>query len=306
MSRTVGNLVSIVIFAFLLCYIVLNRDVILLKEFVRHKETVAGSMLILMVAFLFGAYGWILILRKMRFRFSTGKALHAWYISQLGKYLPGKIWMAVSRVLLFHPEGRKLDIGYSIIIELMLINMTGICVFLFSLIYWDRLIPWSLINIYWVTVVAALCLVLLHPRVMEKLLNTFLHWVRKEPVNIQLTFNQLLMLFFYYLLFWSVYGVAFAILVSAFTQVSVKTMVVFAGMYVFSIVIGFVSMVTPSGIGVREGVLAALLSTYLDGPQSVYLSVIARIWFTIVELGMVSFFLFRGKREPLMRDTATQ
>ena len=102
------------------------------------------------------------------------------------------------------------------------------------------------------------------------------------------------------------YGFAFAILVSAFTQVSIRTMVVLAGMYVFSIVIGFASMVTPSGLGVREGVLAALLSTYLDGPQSVYLSVVARVWFTIVELGMVSFFLVWGKRNSLMRDTATQ
>ena len=127
-------------------------------------------------------------------------------------------------------------------------------------------------------------------------MNKILRWMKKKPITITLRFNEILQLFFYYLFCWSVYGLSFSLLASAFTPVDFNTLIVFAGIYVFSIIIGFVTIVAPSGLGVREGVLFVFLSSYLDTPLATYLSILSRLWFTIVEISMIIFLMLWNRR----------
>ena len=297
MLRTLRYLFSIFVLGGLVYYIYLNREIIPLSELDEHREALAASLLILGVSFFMGGYGWVLILEKMSLRVETRILLRGWFLSQLGKYIPGKIWTAVSRIHLFPGTGNNVQVGYSILLELILINLTGLFIFLCTISVWNYDIPGLENNYFWLLSAIPVCCVVLHPAIMQSVANRILCWMNKAPIEIQLRFGQILELFLYYVVFWCFYGLAFGILASVFTEVTFRTLTIFAGMYIFSIVVGFVSLISPGGLGVREGILSLLLSTQLEIPVAIYLSVVSRVWFTVVEVTLISFFFFqrRGK-----------
>jgi len=303
MIRTVRYIISLLILGILLYYIYLNREALSFAEIFRYKKTIGASILMLAATFLACGYGWVLILRSLKLTSSTGEALRVWFLSQLGKYLPGKVWVAAGRLYLFPGKGERIQVGYSILLELILVNVTGVCVFLFTLTLWDRPIPGISHNAVWAVLVFPCFLVLLHPKLLEKTVNGVLRRMKRKTIKIHLRVREIFSLFFYYLFCWVLYGLAFGMLASAFAGADLRRMAVFGGIYVFSIVIGFVTVVAPSGLGVREGVLFVLLSPYLEAPVATYLAVVSRLWFTLVELGMVAFFMLWSRREPVKTET---
>jgi len=134
---------------------------------------------------------------------------------------------------------------------------------------------------------------------MEKTVNVVLLRIKKCPVEIRLNFRQIVELFLYYIFFWCIYGLSFGILASAFIETNIRSLLIFSGIYVFSVVVGVVSVISPGGLGVREGVLSVLLSAYMPTHTAIYISIVSRIWFTLVELGMVLFFLLWRKQKSM-------
>jgi uncharacterized membrane protein YbhN (UPF0104 family) len=61
-----------------------------------------------------------------------------------------------------------------------------------------------------------------------------------------------------------------------------------------------IAIFAPSGLGVREGALVYLLSLMMATPVAVILSILTRIWMTLIEIaliGMVYLFHKFQKRE---------
>ena len=63
-----------------------------------------------------------------------------------------------------------------------------------------------------------------------------------------------------YLLLWALLGVAFFLFIKSLTPVLISQLLVVTGIYAAAWSIGFLSVITPSGLGVREGVLSLLLT----------------------------------------------
>ena len=299
MLRIARYFFSLFILGFLIYYICLNREAVSVNEIIQHKKSVGASILSLMVSFLAGGFGWVLILKKMGLEAPKARTLRAWFLSQVGKYVPGKIWGTVSRLYLFQENVNKVKVGYSIFLEMVLINITGFSLFLFSLIFWNPAIPGFGKKYIWSAAAIPFMLVLLHPGIMEKTVNVVLLRIKKCPVEIRLNFRQIVELFLYYIFFWCIYGLSFGILASAFIETNIRSLLIFSGIYVFSVVVGVVSVISPGGLGVREGVLSVLLSAYMPTHTAVYISIVSRIWFTLVELGMVLFFLLWRKQKSM-------
>jgi uncharacterized membrane protein YbhN (UPF0104 family) len=59
-------------------------------------------------------------------------------------------------------------------------------------------------------------------------------------------------------------------------------------------ILGLGAIFAPSGLGVREGVLVYLLSYVMPGSVAVIVSVLTRIWTTLIETGLIVgiYFLF--------------
>jgi hypothetical protein len=52
-----------------------------------------------------------------------------------------------------------------------------------------------------------------------------------------------------------------------------------------------VSVITPAGLGVREGISGVLLSRVVESPYHSLIPLVARLWVTVAELGTIGLVL---------------
>jgi uncharacterized membrane protein YbhN (UPF0104 family) len=69
--------------------------------------------------------------------------------------------------------------------------------------------------------------------------------------------------------------------------VAAKYILFFAGALAISSTLGLVAIFAPSGLGVREGALVYLLSFIMATPIAVIISILTRIWMTLIEIGLI-------------------
>jgi uncharacterized membrane protein YbhN (UPF0104 family) len=65
------------------------------------------------------------------------------------------------------------------------------------------------------------------------------------------------------------------------------------GALAISSTLGLIAIFAPSGLGVREGALVYILSFMMATPVAVIISILTRIWMTLVEIGLIGMvYLF--------------
>jgi len=90
------------------------------------------------------------------------------------------------------------------------------------------------------------------------------------------------------LMMWLTNGVAFYLFADSITPLAPTLLLAFISMNAGAYWIGYASILTPSGLGFREGALAWMLAFYFPAPVAVALSLAARVWSTVGELLGVS------------------
>jgi glycosyltransferase 2 family protein len=85
---------------------------------------------------------------------------------------------------------------------------------------------------------------------------------------------------------WILLGLAFSLFATAFVPAAITDTRLLAGTIAASYLAGYVVLVAPGGIGVRESAMTALLAAVPGFPISaaVVVSVLSRVWFTLGEL----------------------
>jgi uncharacterized membrane protein YbhN (UPF0104 family) len=69
--------------------------------------------------------------------------------------------------------------------------------------------------------------------------------------------------------------------------VSSKYIIFLTGALAISSTLGLIAIFAPSGLGVREGALVYLLSFMMATPVAVIISILTRIWMTLIEIGLI-------------------
>lgn len=90
-----------------------------------------------------------------------------------------------------------------------------------------------------------------------------------------------------YGLTWVALGFAFSLFVTAFVPEATEVSRRLAGTVAASYLAGYLVLVAPAGLGVREGTMTGLLATVPGIPieAAVVIAILSRIWFTIAEIG---------------------
>lgn len=101
-----------------------------------------------------------------------------------------------------------------------------------------------------------------------------------------------------YILLWGLLGIAFFLFIRGFSPVSTSQLFRVTGIYAIAWSLGFLSVVTPSGLGVREGVLSLLLTSVLPPATATWVALLSRLWTLSAELliGGVAFGLSLRQR----------
>ena len=101
-----------------------------------------------------------------------------------------------------------------------------------------------------------------------------------------------------YLLLWAFLGIAFFLFIKSLYPVSTSHILVVTGTYAVAWSIGFLSVITPSGLGVREGILSLLLTSVLPPAIATLVALLSRLWTLGAELllGGVAFGIYFRQR----------
>ena len=178
--------------------------------------------------------------------------------TQLARYLPGGIWDIVGRFVLGQEAGvNKRSMAASIGLEMGLQILSGSVFLLLALALGQDLDSG---RYWWMGVfVASATLVVLSPPIFTFLVNRGLKLLRKPPLTMRLTYRSLLLLFLARLLSHFMVGLGFYLFTLGLTPTLLSHAPLLISSYVGSWLVGYLAVLVPMGIGVREGALVLLL-----------------------------------------------
>ncbi|MGH3085057.1 MAG: lysylphosphatidylglycerol synthase domain-containing protein [Gaiellaceae bacterium] len=246
---------------------------------------VALSILVLIAYYLLFTVAWQRMLAAWGLRIPYIVALQAEMASILAKYIPGTVWIPAARVAALRRAGYRdtpLVLG-SMLMEAGLSALAGIIVFLGSLTtVGSRDAP-----VLPLLVLALLAVVGLHPRVFTPGVRWALRPFGASDLP-PLPYPTMLGLLAFYCFTWLVGGTAvFFLMRSLGDDPSVADIPYLGGVAAVSAIVAFLSLVTPSGLGVREASMYALLLAVTTKGVALGVTVLNRLTITIVEAALL-------------------
>jgi hypothetical protein len=230
-------------------------------------------------------------------RFSD--AARIWFVSNLGKYVPGKVWQIVAMGKL----AERVNVppaaaaGSSIVSTVVNIAMGFAVALVAGFRALDTLSRGhARIGVLLTALVlgGVFSLPMLMPRiaaVARRLTGRAIELGTLPPraVYIAMVGNVAA---------WILYGWSFQLLVHGVTGRSPGTLSDYVAAYALSYVIGYLVFFVPGGIGAREGVQTAALTTLsLAGPkEALVIAAVSRLWLTVLEVLPGLIYLARGTR----------
>jgi uncharacterized membrane protein YbhN (UPF0104 family) len=228
------------------------------------------------------AYGfvWLYLLRRLGTR-APLSWITIFFKSQLGKYLPGSVWQYAGRVGLAHNRGVPIqrgvvsvvaEIGYSAIAaaaaaSLMLgwVAATGVFLGLAALLAVGFALRGRLAGL--------LVRAPAEPASGGLDRESVLAALRAAPAAVGL-----------YLLVWGIYGVAFWTTGRALFAIPASDIPRYIGVFALAWLAGVVAFFAPGGIGVREAVIAALLTSGLGPADAIVLAATSRVVLSAIDI----------------------
>jgi uncharacterized membrane protein YbhN (UPF0104 family) len=264
----------------------------------RHADLklVGLALVLLALYYLLFVLGWQSILRAYGIRLGYRSVLGAEMLSMLAKYIPGGVWTPAARVLAVRRAGidNTSVVLATILLEAGLSAVAGVIVLAAGLPFVSGVDA----PVWPVVAFALLATLLLHPRVFaplaSRLARSFgggeiapLPWVTGIGVLL------------FYCVTWLVGGAALtALLASVGAHPGIAAIPYLGGASAVGAIVAVVTVIFPSGLGVREGAVGAFMLALAPESAVVGAVVLNRLAITIVEalLLAVAAGLSRGRR----------
>jgi glycosyltransferase 2 family protein len=266
------------------------------------------STLIFVLSYFIQLWAWYLITLRLGIAISLAETLKGWFYSQLGKYLPGKVWLLLGRFYYYESKGKsKKIISVALYFETVTLLVAAGLIFLSTLSLFREMGPfYSGIRSWWVILLGLFGFISLHPRVLQKLLNYSLFKFRRDPISVSISYPNILWILMVCIIVWVVEGIGFYLFVDSIYPVSTNYILFLTGALAISTTLGLIAIFAPSGLGVREGALVTLLSLIMPSPVAVIISLLTRLWMTLIEIGLIGVvYLLSQFQKGFKKNDAT-
>jgi len=283
LSRLAGIAVVLLIFGFMFRSLYLEWEHLVAYRWDLDYAALAVAFSLMLSAAAFYAFLWKLILERLGTPLSYRKSYRIFFLSQLGRYIPGKMWSILGLVYLSEKEGvSKVMSGASVMLQLMLQVVSGVMLFAVTLPFWESMDAVPGLSILLLSLPAGL--ILLHPAFVSRGVNWVLRLTGQPETELTWSYSYLLRQLGLWAVFWLLNGVAYHFLIRSIDSSPLPQFFVLAGIFSIAWVAGFVSLVTPAGLGVMEGTLAFLLSFYFPVHVATVIALWTRLARTAVDL----------------------
>ena len=268
-------------------------------------QVVIGVLLLMLAQPLMGVISWV-VLRHLGQFFGFLKIFYIYFASQAAKYLPGGIWAFPGRVVAYQAVGVEGSASFISMVREVGVLFVGAAlvglVGLFTGLNVDNWVRIAIIAGIGICVFGVFLVQL--PRFWSNLKKiSFLKNINTPDINIKsagFSFNWLPLPMVISLLFWIITGFAFRELTVGIAGVGIPIgWFQSASIFALAWCAGFVIVIAPAGLGVRETVLSALLSRYMPLETALSTALIARLWWTLGEAFFIIFSVVKIQNQNL-------
>jgi len=225
---------------------------------------------------------WRTVLHGFGVTFGVRDGARVFFVSQLGKYLPGSVWPIVMQMEAGRTRGasRKAMLATNLV-AVVLGLATGV-------VLAGLLLPFSypsaLQRFWWALAALPLVLVLAHPRSLPFLLDWVLRLLHRAPLGVQMSVADTVRATGWAALSWIGLGLHLAVLVAAFGRPSFGLLALSIGGMGLAVSAGILFIPAPAGAGLREVVLGYVLVVVMTSGQAVAVVVASRVLLIAVDL----------------------
>lgn len=258
---------------------------------------VAGALAAVLAAMLAAMQVWRVLLAALGSPLPARPAARIMFIGQLGKYLPGSIWPVLAQM--------ELGTGYRVprhrsasasVLTMLLVLLTGLLTALVALPFVA-----GATSYVWALLAAPVLLVLLIPRVLNAVLNRVLRLARRPPLEAGLTGRAIVGALGWSFVSWACYGVQIWLLATALGAPAGKGFLLALGGFAFAWTVGFLVVIAPAGLGIRDVLLALTLGLVITHGAALAIALVSRVLLTIGDLvtaGIAAAFTRRPGAPP--------
>ena len=302
--RRLARLLLLIVLGGVFLFIWKDLRAIRAYEFVLRWPLLAASFLVAIVTYLVNYAVWLKLAAAFSLHAGWRQSSYAWFVSQLGKYVPGKITMLIVRMNAYAGQPKRKIAAASGIEFLASVAASSVVVLVgvaCSPTYFGveaRVAALSLLIVL---------LIALYPPVLLAAMNFLLVRLKREPIAETPTYGLILTAVALYALNGLIAGVWAFFLFNALTPLDWNYYLVLTASCYGASLIGFAVLFAPGGIGVREGILFLILPLFMPKPAVIVGTILMRLLVIVVELALAAAaaaaFRFGGGNRTGVRST---
>jgi len=231
---------------------------------------------------------WRWNLSQMGARVSYKALFRTYYIANLARYIPGKVWSLAGMVA----GGIRLGVAPEIMSASVLLGLVSSLVsgvVVGSIV--AALISQGPVFSPWFAVIPIAALVAIWPPVLRTWLSWVLRLFKRRQTVPYFTQRVLWRSVFHYAIVWCGYGGAVGLLGLA---VGAESFWLYAAIFPLAYLAGYAALFAPGGWGVREGAIVALAG---GGTVAIAVSLAQRLLLTILELVLFSYSVWSWRND---------
>jgi uncharacterized membrane protein YbhN (UPF0104 family) len=265
------------------------------NDVISLKWRLEPGLFVLATVLLALSYGLVAGLWGLALRRAGGTRLAAgariWFLSNLARYVPGNVWSYVGAVELARRVGvaRPTTLAVMALTQVLSVGVAVAAGLPVLLAERARLGRPALLGAAVVAAGAALAVVF-----RRRLLGLARRRLPGfDPAGLTPSAGTVALLVAGYAAYWAVTGLAFAALVASLHPLAASDVPLVVAAYAAAYAAGFLALLTPAGLGVREGVLVVALAPVLPAGPALVVALLSRVWMMLVELaGATAAHLF--------------
>jgi glycosyltransferase 2 family protein len=227
---------------------------------------------------------WRALMSGAGHRLPIRAAQRVFFLSQIGKYVPGSVWPIVAQADLGRehkvPAAKSVAVG---MLTLLISCGAGVCVAAATIPF---VAPDAFARYWFVVLLVPIVLAALHPAVLRFGMRLARRVTRRDLGDLEIPTGAIVRAFGWAALAWVVFGGHIWLVVLPLHAVTGGTLLLSIGGYALAWLVGFLVFFLPAGLGGREAVLVAILGAGvpLGSGAAVSVAVMSRVLLTVVDV----------------------
>lgn len=255
-------------------------------------EWISIASVIVLIIYALLIEGWRRVLGAWDSHLPFSQASRIWFLSNLGKYVPGNIWSLTAMGVMARQRGLSAvaAAGSSVIMQMVsLVTGTAIVMVTGAKLLDQPLLVGAAVLILVVVLLSA-------PRFLPPVAAWVGSLIGRDIAPPSVPATSIWTAAVASTMSWLLYGLAFQLFVRGLLGAAPGEISSYIAVYTAAYILGFISPIAPAGLGVRELTLAAFMTQLglANEADAALVAIAARLWLTVVELVPSGLYVAAG------------